>query len=61
MNSYACRKCNRILLDKKCPTCEDSNVSKNWKGLVMIFDSERSLIAKKMKIKNVGNFAIRVR
>ena len=61
MNSYACKKCNRILLDKTCPKCKDSNVSKNWKGLVMIFDSERSLIAKKMDIENVGSFAIRVR
>ena len=61
MNEYACKKCNKILSKKSCPTCQNVDVSKNWKGLVVVLDPEKSSIAKKLKIDSVGMYALRVR
>ncbi|MBN1923803.1 MAG: DNA-directed RNA polymerase subunit E'' [Nanoarchaeota archaeon] len=61
MIEYACKKCNRILTKKSCPTCQNVDVSKNWKGMVLILDPDKSEIAKKLKIGSVGMFALRVR
>lgn len=61
MKEYACKKCKRIVTKKKCPTCENVDVSKNWKGLVVIFNPEKSRIANKLNIKSKGRFALRVR
>lgn len=61
MNEYACKKCHKILKKKNCPTCQNVDTSKNWKGLVVILDPDKSSIAKKLKIENVGMFALRVR
>ncbi|PIU61315.1 DNA-directed RNA polymerase subunit E'' [archaeon CG_4_10_14_0_2_um_filter_Archaea_38_6] len=61
MNEYACKKCNRILTKKNCPTCQNVDASRNWKGLVVIFNSEKSEVAKKLKIGSAGMFALRVR
>jgi DNA-directed RNA polymerase subunit E" len=61
MNEYACKKCNRIVTRKNCPNCQNVDVSKNWKGLVVIMDPDKSSIAKKLKIGSVGRFALRVR
>lgn len=61
MIEYACKKCNRILSKKSCPICKNVDVSKRWKGLVVVLNPEKSEIAKKLKIESVGMFALRVR
>ena len=61
MIEYACKKCNKILSKKSCPTCQNVDVSKNWKGLAIILDPDNSKIAEKLNIKNVGSYALRVR
>jgi DNA-directed RNA polymerase subunit E" len=58
---YACKKCNRILTKKTCSNCSESEGSKNWKGLVVVTNPEKSEIAKKLNINSVGMFALRVR
>ncbi len=61
MIEYACKKCNRILTKKSCPTCQNIDVSKNWKGIALILDPDKSQIAKSLNISSVGMFALRVR
>lgn len=61
MNEYACKKCHRVLSKKNCPNCQNVDTSKNWKGLTVILDPDKSLIAKSLKIDSVGMFALRVR
>ena len=62
MVEYACKKCNRILTSKKdCPHCQDGVPSKNWKGIVIILNSTKSIIAKKLDITSNGSYALRVR
>ncbi len=62
MTKYACKECKRILSHKKCPYCgKGAAVSKHWKGMVIIFDSKKSRIAKELNISSAGRYAMRVR
>lgn len=61
MAEYACKKCNKIIFSKSCPSCVGSQASKNWKGLALIINSSRSRIAKKLNIESNGAYALRVR
>ncbi|VVB76256.1 Transcription elongation factor Spt4 [Candidatus Tiddalikarchaeum anstoanum] len=61
MIEFACKKCNRILSKKTCSVCKDAEGSKNWRGLAVVFNPEKSVIAKKLNIDSVGMFALRVR
>ena len=61
MIEYACKKCHRIVNKKSCPNCQNVDASKDWKGLVIILDPDKSRIAKSLKIDSVGSFALRVR
>ncbi len=60
MVEYACKKCHRIINVKKCPYCQGEG-SKNWKGIVIIIDPDKSEIAKKLNIESKGTYAMRVR
>ena len=55
----ACLHCKRIYEGEKCPNCNESPASENFKGRVHIFNSEESVMARNMKIKNNGEFAIK--
>ncbi|MFP4045901.1 MAG: transcription elongation factor subunit Spt4 [Candidatus Aenigmatarchaeota archaeon] len=56
----ACKKCRRLTHKKECPACKNRELTKNWKGMVIIMDSE-SEIAETMGIKTPGKYAIRMR
>ncbi len=55
----ACKKCKIFVKEAKCPICGGNQFSETWKGRVMIFKPEESEIAKKMKIKQAGDYAIK--
>ncbi|MFW9928726.1 MAG: transcription elongation factor subunit Spt4 [Candidatus Thorarchaeota archaeon] len=60
----ACRVCGTVVTskDEVCPICrKNDHMSANFSGLIVIFDHEKSEIAKKMNIKQDGLYAIRVR
>ena len=58
----ACKICNRIYeTEDTCPNCGAKESTESFKGRVVVLDSEKSEIAKKIKMKNKGNFAIRTR
>jgi DNA-directed RNA polymerase subunit E" len=61
MSEKACRACNLISYGSVCPSCETTNLSDDFSGIAIIFDSQRSVIAKKMDTKRNGRFALRVR
>ena len=60
MEEYACKLCKRIIKSKVCPVCKTTEVSKSWKGIIVIFD-ENSEIAKAAGITAPGKYAIRVK
>jgi len=61
MKSKACKICNKIYEGDKCPECGSKESTENFKGRVFVLNTEKSEIAKKLNIKQKGNFAIKTR
>lgn len=59
MPKLACRTCKKLVKDK-CPLHPDAKLAENWKGQVIILDPEKSELAKKMKITDKGEYAVRI-
>ncbi len=57
----ACKICNRIFEGDECPSCGSKEITESFKGRIVVFDPEKSEIAKKIDIKEKGNFAIKTR
>jgi DNA-directed RNA polymerase subunit E" len=57
----ACKICKIIYEGEKCPKCGSKESTESYKGRIVVFDSEKSEIAKKLGIKEKGNFAIKTR
>jgi len=58
----ACRICNTIYDSaEKCPQCGSKESTDSFKGRVVVMNPEKSEIAKKLNIKEKGNFAIKTR
>jgi DNA-directed RNA polymerase subunit E" len=61
MNEYACKSCKRLVSKKECPVCGGKEVTDKWKGLILVFDSNKSELAKKAQINFPGKYAIEVK
>ena len=61
MKQKACKICNIIHEEDKCPKCDSKESTESFKGRIVVFDAEKSEIAKKLNIKEKGNFAIKTR
>jgi len=59
MAKKKCAKCRRIVVGEHCPICKSSKLEENWKGRVIILDPAKSEIAKKLKLEEAGEFALR--
>lgn len=58
----ACKICNKIYeKGDKCPNCGAKESTDSFKGRIIVANPEKSEIAKKLNIKNKGDFAIRTR
>ncbi|MFA5856589.1 MAG: transcription elongation factor subunit Spt4 [Candidatus Pacearchaeota archaeon] len=56
----ACKGCKLIYEGDHCPNCGKKDISDNFKGKVEIIDSEKSLLAKELKITKNGIYAIKL-
>lgn len=61
MTEKACKNCRYISNGPVCPNCKSTNLSDDWTGLAVIIDPDKSEIAKTMRVKAPGRYAIRVR
>ena len=61
MTDKACRQCHFISTGSICPNCNESNLSDDFSGVVVIIDPESSAIAQAMNVKKKGHYALRVR
>jgi DNA-directed RNA polymerase subunit E" len=61
LTEKACKNCRYISNGPVCPNCKSTNLSDDWTGLAIIIDPEKSEIAKKMRIRSPGRYAVRVR
>ena len=57
----ACKNCKIFVKGNECPLCKSSDLTTSWKGRIVIFDTEKSDIAKKLNIKVKGEYAIKTR
>ena len=57
----ACLTCRVIFDGEKCPICGENETTENWKGKVYVFNSEKSEVAKNMKIKKNGEYTIKAK
>jgi len=58
----ACRKCRLIINEGNvCPTCNKSDLSDRWDSYVLVFDPEKSALAKKLEAKVAGKYAVRIK
>lgn len=60
MADKACKLCRRIVKGNICPACKTTELSKNWKGTLVVVDVN-SEIAKEAGITAPGKYAIRVK
>lgn len=62
MKPRACKICNKIYeTGDKCPSCGSKESTDAFKGRIVVIDPEKSELAKKLKIKGKGNYAIKTR
>jgi DNA-directed RNA polymerase subunit E" len=61
MSEKACANCHFITTETVCPKCKSTSLSEDFSGIVIMFDPEGSAIAKAMKIKEKGRYALKVR
>ncbi len=57
---FACRKCKSLARGKLCPACNSTDLSKDWSGLIIILEPEKSEVAKSLGISKSGRYALRV-
>ena len=58
----ACKLCRTILEEggDKCPSCGSKELTEGFKGRAVILDPEKSEIAKKLNLKDKGNFQFKM-
>ncbi len=61
MSEKACRECHLISYGNVCPKCKASSLSDDFTGLIIVFDPEGSAVARAMRVKEKGRYALRVR
>jgi DNA-directed RNA polymerase subunit E" len=61
MSEKACGNCHFLTKENVCPKCRSTSLSEDFGGLVIVFNVEESAIAKAMKVKAKGRYALKVR
>ena len=61
MSEKACANCHFITKENVCPKCRSTTLSEDFGGIVIVFDPQNSAVAKAMKIKEKGKYALKVR
>jgi DNA-directed RNA polymerase subunit E" len=61
MSEKACSNCHFITKENVCPKCRSTSLSEDFGGIVIVFDPITSAVAKAMKIKEKGRYALKVR
>ncbi len=61
MSEKACANCHFVTKENVCPKCRSTTLSEDFGGIVIVFDPVNSAVAKAMKIKEKGRYALKVR
>jgi DNA-directed RNA polymerase subunit E" len=57
----ACRRCKRLTFGPRCPVDGSTSLSRDWSGLIVILDADRSEVARTIGAKTAGRYAHLVR
>lgn len=64
---FACGECQAILPEPEdkndsiqCTHCPTAPVSRDWQGLVIVFDPDMSEVGKRMGVTRPGSYALKV-
>lgn len=60
MTEKACRSCKRLVKGNICPVCKSSELTTNWKGVLVVFDAN-SDVAKEAGVTAPGKYAVRIK
>jgi len=60
VSEKACSNCHFLTKENVCPKCRSTSLSEDFGGLVIVFDLNASAIAKAMKVKEKGRYALKV-
>ena len=60
VKEMACRKCKFVTIGKVCPICKSSDLTPDWRGIVLIVDPINSVVANSLGIKEKGKYALKV-
>lgn len=60
MTEKACKICHRLTEEKECPACKTKDLTENWQGVAIVFNPEKSEIAKELKFEAPGTYAVKV-
>jgi DNA-directed RNA polymerase subunit E" len=61
MSEKACVNCHFLTKENVCPKCRSTTFSEDFGGIVVVIDPQNSAVAKAMKIKEKGRYALKVR
>lgn len=56
-----CKICNLIYEGDKCPNCGSQEYAEEIKGKLIVFDPEKSEVARNVKITKKGTYAIKAK
>lgn len=60
VREYACKKCKAVTTGKMCPVCKSTDLSKDWYGILLILDSDKSRVASTLEITKPHKYALKV-
>jgi len=60
MTEKACKICHRLTEDKECPACKLKELTENCQGVIIVFNPEKSEIAKELGFEAPGKYAVKV-
>lgn len=56
----ACKKCKALTTGKMCPVCKSTELSKDWSGIILLLNAEKSKIAATLEISIPHKYALKV-
>ena len=55
-----CKKCKVFISGTNCPLCNGTQFTETFKGKIMVFKPEDSVIAQRIGLKKAGTYAIKL-
>jgi len=61
MVERACKICRRLVKGNMCPADKSTDLTRSWRGVLVVTDANNSTLAKEAGITAPGKYAIRVK